>query len=252
MIMFNKNSESNSQRKQAYALLCALLTLALATASVSAVQAQNQGHWNQFRGPHGDGKSLAKDLPVEFSEKKNLRWKTPIHDKGWSSPVVWGQQIWLTTGHADGSELFAICVDLDTGQIVHDIKVFAVANPQLEYQEMNLNTHATPTPIVEAGRVYVHYTVSDEGFAACLEAKTGKQVWRQRLRAGGDHWACPVYANGKIYFCGKKGVVSVIAAARDFQLCAENHLDASFIASPAVAGDALILRSTTHLYCIAE
>jgi hypothetical protein len=55
-----------------------------------------------------------------------------------------------------------------------------------------------------------------------------------------------------IYFCGKKGVVSVIAAAREFQLLAENPFKASFIASPAVAGDALILRSTADLYCIAE
>jgi hypothetical protein len=61
-----------------------------------------------------------------------------------------------------------------------------------------------------------------------------------------------VYADGKIYFCGKKGVVSVIAAAREFQLLAENRLEASFIASPAVAGQSIILRSLTHLYCIAK
>lgn len=70
MIIFNKKIESCSHRMQAYVLLCALLTLTLATASVPAVQAQNQGQWNQFRGPNGDGKSLAKDFPVEFSEKK--------------------------------------------------------------------------------------------------------------------------------------------------------------------------------------
>ena len=52
-------------------------------------------YWNQFRGPNGDGKSNALNLPVEFSESKNVRWKTPIHDQGWSSPVVWGNQIWL-------------------------------------------------------------------------------------------------------------------------------------------------------------
>ena len=85
-----------------------------------------------------------------------------------------------------------------------------------------------------------------------MEAKTGRELWKERLRAGGDHWACPLYADGKIYFSGKKGVVSVVAAAREFRLLAENRFDASFIASPAVAGDAIILRSLTHLYCIAE
>lgn len=94
--------------------------------------------------------------------------------------------------------------------------------------------------------------VSDEGFASCLEAKTGKVLWKERLRSGGAHWACPLYADGKIYFCGKKGVVSVVRAAREFQLLAENRLEASFIASPAVAEDSLILRSLTHLYSVAE
>jgi len=75
---------------------------------------------------------------------------------------------------------------------------------------------------------------------------------KQRLRAGGDHWAFPLYADGKIDFCGKKGIVSVIAAAREFQLLAENELEASFIASPAIARNAVILRSLTHLYCVAE
>ena len=58
--------------------------------------------WPQFRGPNGDGISDAKNLPVTFSETDNLRWKTLIHDKGLSSPVVLNNQIWLTTATADG------------------------------------------------------------------------------------------------------------------------------------------------------
>ncbi len=154
-----------------------LFAMVLASFCMGADTEKISNHWNQFRGPNGDGKSLAKNIPIEFSETKNLRWKTPIHDKGWSSPVVWDKQIWLTTGRADGSELFAVCVDLDTGKIVHDIKVFDVANPQLEYQKMNLNTHATPTPIVEAGRVYVHFGTYG---TACLDTQTGKTLWERR------------------------------------------------------------------------
>jgi hypothetical protein len=108
-----------------------VLALPYATgAKESRVHSENKDYWNQFRGSNGDGKSVAKNLPVEFSETKNVRWKTPIHDQGWSSPVVWGDQIWLTTGREDGSELFAICVDLESGKVIHDIKVFYVAKPQ--------------------------------------------------------------------------------------------------------------------------
>ena len=65
-----------------------------------ALYAQNTTtalYWNQFRGPNGDGKATATNLPIEFNETENVRWKVPIHDKGYSSPVVWNNQIWLTT-----------------------------------------------------------------------------------------------------------------------------------------------------------
>ena len=77
-----------------------------------------QNHWNQFRGPNGDGTTTAKDLPIEFNENKNIRWKTPIHDNGYSSPIIWENQIWLTTARADGTELFAISVDIESGNII--------------------------------------------------------------------------------------------------------------------------------------
>jgi len=394
------------------------------------------------------------DLPVEFSETKNVRWKTVIHGKGYSSPVVWGNQVWLTTAREDGRELFALCVDLKSGKIIHDIKVFGVAKPQSAYSY--LNSHATPTPVIEEGRIYVHFgsygtacldttngkklwerrdfhcdhrvrpgsspivdqeslfvafdgvdkqffvaldkktgktrwvrdrnvksdwdatlrargidprdvkkkkpgdnkksyataklieldgrrqliapaaeatisydpvtgkelwrvhhfggfnvacrplfdhglvylftsgltghflavrptgsgdvtdthvawsttrstphipspiivddlmfTVTEKGgIARCLEAKTGEEIWRKRV--GGSHWASPLFADGKIYFSSKEGRVSVISAEREFQLVAESRLDASFIASPAIAGDALILRSEKHLYHVAR
>ncbi|HAB10854.1 MAG TPA: quinonprotein alcohol dehydrogenase, partial [Planctomycetaceae bacterium] len=133
------------------ALVMPLLLVAVATAE----ERKTQAHWNQFRGPDGDGRSLATDLPVEFSETKNVRWKTAIHGKGYSSPVVWGNRVWLTTAREDGRELFALCVDLQSGKIVHDIKVFDVAKPQSAYSY--LNSHATPTPVIESGRIYVHF-----------------------------------------------------------------------------------------------
>ena len=412
------------------------------------------GYWNQFRGPNGDGKSDAQNLPIQFTESQNVRWKTPIHDQGWSSPVVWGNQVWLTTAREDGIELFAVCIDLENGKVVHDIKVFNVAEPQSEYPD--LNSHASPTPVVEEGRIYVHFgtygtacldtqtgkklwerrdlncdhrvrpasspiiddgllflvfdgvdvqfiaalekesgqtrwlekrqvnndlaqvlaaggvkdiektlkekpndnrksyatptiiehngqkqlispaaeatfsyvpqtgeelwrvrhqgwgwnvacrpiydnglvffstgvaktllTVdpsgrgditethvvwshrrgspeipsplvhndlifftNEGGVVSCLESKTGNEVWKGRV--GGNHWASPILAGERIYFFNQEGEISVISAGREFQLLAENELNASFIASPAVVEDTMILRSTTDLYYLAN
>ena len=74
-----------------------IVTCFAAMATVAYAQEEN---WNQFRGPNGDGKSLAMNLPVEFSESKNVRWKTPIHDRGWSSPVAWGDASGTARDHA--------------------------------------------------------------------------------------------------------------------------------------------------------
>ena len=68
-----------------------------------------QDNWPEFRGPHGDGHADAAALPLTWSETEHVRWKTPIHDRGWSSPVIWGDQIWLTTATTDGKQLFALC-----------------------------------------------------------------------------------------------------------------------------------------------
>ena len=80
--------------------------------------------WPELRGPAGDGRSDATGLPLTWSETENVIWKTPIHDRGWSSPVIWHDQIWLTTATADGRQMFAVCVNRATGAIVHDVRVF--------------------------------------------------------------------------------------------------------------------------------
>src|SRR3954462_880346 len=80
--------------------------------------------WPQFRGPDGDGHSDARRLPLQWSESRNVVWKTPIHDRGWSSPVVYGKQVWLTSASKDARELFVFCIDRDTGKIIRDWKLF--------------------------------------------------------------------------------------------------------------------------------
>ena len=130
--------------------------------------------WPQFRGPDGNGVSAATGLPITWSEQENVRWKIPIHGRAWSSPVVLGDQVWMTTATPDGKQLFAMAVHKDTGKVLHDLKVFDVATPQFAH---SFNTYASPTPIVEAGRVYV--TFGSPGTAA-IETATGKVVWTRR------------------------------------------------------------------------
>src|SRR5688572_25196186 len=103
-------------------------------------------HWPQFRGPTGDGHSDATGLPLKFGESERVKWKTAIHGKAWSSPVIWGSQIWLTTATEDGTELSAVCVDKETGKILRDDVLFRVATPQFCHK---FNSYASPTPAIE-------------------------------------------------------------------------------------------------------
>ena len=131
-------------------------------------------NWPQFRGPRGDGTSTSTGLPLHWSEQQNVKWKTAIHGRAWSSPVIWGNQVWLTTATEDGRELFAICVDHDTGKIVRDQKLFEIEKPQFAHK---FNTYASPTPVIEEGRVYVTFGCPG---TACLDTQTGKVLWERR------------------------------------------------------------------------
>ncbi|NQT27863.1 PQQ-like beta-propeller repeat protein [candidate division KSB1 bacterium] len=390
-------------------------------------------NWPSFRGPTNDGISDAKGLPVEWSESQNIQWKTAIHDQGWSTPVIWENQIWVTTATEEGHNLYAVCVDFKSGKIIHDILVFEVEDPQRKHP---LNSYATPSPVIEKGRVYVHfgthgtacldtksgkilwkrddlncnhvqgsagspflykhllilhlegndvqfvialdkmtgktvwktdrpkeqyekaiplyrkgystpiiiqvdgkdqlistgaqmchaydpltgeeiwsvyygtdstisapisygglvfistgyqqpspelwavrptgkgdvteshvvwkikervpiesspivksglvYMVNDKGQLSCIDARTGQFIWRENLK--GEFGASPVYADGQIFFCNKKGVTTVIPEGREYGVISSNGLDAGFLASPAIKGNSFILRTRTHLY----
>lgn len=405
------------------------IILLLAVILTSLVWGSN--NWPEFRGPSKDGHSDVTDLAITWSESENIKWKVPIHGRGWSTPVVWGDQIWMTSALENGQEMFAICISNRTGQILHDIKIFENENPP---RINSLNSYASPSPLVEAGRLYVHfgtfgtacletktgqvlwqrrdlnciheegpgsspvlfgdliiitldgsdvqylaalnkytgetiwktnrstiwpkekdirvafgtpliidvngkpqlittgakaaiaydphtgvelwqvrysgwsnssrpisknglvfintgfmipqlwavrlngrgdisdshiawkcekdvpkmssplvlagliYMVSDDGVLSCLEAGTGKLLWRERI--GGKYMSSPVYANGRIYLSNYNGKTTIIKPGRTFELLAVNQLDDGFMASPAVVGRSLIMRSKEHLYRI--
>ena len=113
-------------------------------------------------------------LPQQWSETQNVRWKTPIPGEGWSSPVVWDKQVWMTTAISEQSpRLQAICIDADSGRILRTIEVFSVAEPE---QIHALNSYASPSPAIEAGRVYVHFGTYG---TAAIDTATGKVLWKR-------------------------------------------------------------------------
>ncbi len=128
--------------------------------------------WPQFRGPDGQGHSGDRGLPTTWSETENIVWKTPIEGLGWSSPTVAGDQIWLTTAIEESRSLRAVCIELESGQVVRDVEVFRKA----DLGSINAkNSHASPTPVIEGDSVYVHFGAHG---TACLSRRDGRVVWR--------------------------------------------------------------------------
>ena len=133
--------------------------------------------WPQFRGPTGQGHSTEVGLPLEWSESRNIAWKVPVDGSGWSSPVVAGGRVWLTAARPSGRSsvsLRAMAFDVATGRVVVDTEVFKVStatalNPK--------NSRASPTPIVDGDRVYVHF--GPDGTAALTTA--GAVLWTKKL-----------------------------------------------------------------------
>ena len=416
--------------------------------------------WPQFRGPQANGHSDAANLPLKWSETENVSWKTPIPGTGHSSPVISGDQIWLTTAvearlseeeekkklaaikNSNGLEiagsisLRAVCVSRKSGQILHDIELVKVDEPEPIH---SLNSYASPTPILDGNRLFCHfgtygtmavdtnsgeivwtnsehhvdhqngpgaspalwqnhliinfdgidtqyvaaidtrngttvwqtkrsgkmtekaefqksyctsaiiedeergtqvispgadwvysynpvngeelwkasygtlgfstvplpvfgnglvfistsyirprllavrydgseaengslvewqmdgqmpqkpsmlligdelYFINDKGIGMCLNARTGEEYWKERIE--GNYSASPLFANGRIYLFSQEGRTVVIEPGKQYKQLAESSLDGGFMASPAVADNALFLRTDSHLYRIEQ
>lgn len=133
-----------------------------------------QENWPEFRGPTQQGHAEAKNLPVEFNNEKNVTWKTPIAGRGHSSPVIWENQLWITSAYDEGKSLHAICLDKESGKVIHDVEVFT----NEETVNVNAkNSHASPSPVIESGRIYVHFGTYG---TACLDTATGEKMWENR------------------------------------------------------------------------
>ena len=190
---------------------CILLLITVASCVV--IEANEQ--WSQFRGHYGNGIIKSTSAPINWSENTNIDWKTPIHDRGWSSPVIWNDQIWMTTATKDGNKMYAICVNKLSGKIEHDIHVFDVKSPQAITNE---NTYASPTPVIEEGRVYVHFGTYG---TACISTKDGQILWKRRdLNCDHEIGAGPasspfIYNNFLIFNVDGRDVQYVIALNKE-------------------------------------
>jgi outer membrane protein assembly factor BamB/predicted GH43/DUF377 family glycosyl hydrolase len=161
--------------------------------------ARGQGNWPQFRGPTGDGVASSTKPPLRWSETNNIAWKVQVIGRGRSSPVLLGERVWLTTAVEQGVRrtrigsddmqvaehvsLRAVCLDRVKGTPLWEVTLFEVDKPDPVHW---LSSWATPTPVVETGRVYFDFGTFG---TACLEAETGRVIWKQQLRL--DHQVGP-------------------------------------------------------------
>jgi outer membrane protein assembly factor BamB len=148
-------------------------------------------------------------------------------------PVFGGGLAFIVTGHGK-TELWAVRVG-GRGDVTDSRVAWKVGR----------DVPKTPSPVLADGLLYM---VSDEGTVTCLEAATGREVWRGRI--GGNYAASPIYADGRLYFFSQQGKTTVLKAGRTYEVLATSVLESGFMASPAVSGKALFLRTKTHLYRI--
>jgi gluconolactonase len=201
--------------------------------AVAAATAPGQ-EWPEWRGPGSQGHApAARDLPRTWSETDNVAWKTPLPGRGWSSPVIAGDRIWMTTaietavpdeekkkrleGVAAGQplnvsgpvSLRALCVDRGTGRLLHDVELAVVEQPQPIHA---LNSFASPTPVLADGRLYCHF--GDFGTAA-VDTATARVLWARRdvrLNHENGPGSTPVlWKNRLVFHCDGSDRQSIVA-----------------------------------------
>ncbi|MBL8820290.1 MAG: PQQ-binding-like beta-propeller repeat protein [Planctomyces sp.] len=156
------------------------------------------GDWPQFRGPDSDGHVTEASVPAEWSDSKNVTWKVALPGLGWSSPSVVKDRIYLTTAvpKGEGLSLRALCLSSRDGSMIWDQEVRAIDKvPSIHTK----NSHASPTPIVDAGSVYVHFGTLG---TARLSADSGEILWlTTQLEYNPLHGSggSPVLYNGRLF-----------------------------------------------------
>ena len=161
------------------------------------------------------------------------------------TPVVSRDLIFITNAHGGPSPIYAIRADA-TGDVTPEEGKSTSTYVAWSYQK---GGNYMQTPIVIGDYIYL---CNDHGTLSCLEAKTGKSVYRERLEVRAGYSASPVAADGKIYLTAETGDVFVVKAAPKFAVVARNALGETCLATPAISEGRLFFRARHHLMCIGE
>ncbi len=162
------------------------LVTALALSAVATAYARD---WPQFRGPTGQGHAPDASVPLTWSETENVAWKVPVPGRGWSSPVIGGGLVWLTTAVTDrgaGTSLRLLAYDTTNGEPAREVEVFAISDTTLLNQK---NSFASPTPVIDPDgeRVYVHFGAQGTAAVATGGDSAGEVLWRTRFPYTSQH-----------------------------------------------------------------
>jgi outer membrane protein assembly factor BamB len=152
--------------------MSALLRITFACTTLLAAASLRAENWPQFRGPDGQGRSGETGLPLEWSAIDNIVWRAELPGEGWSSPIVWGDKVFVTAATDEGVSCRVLCLDRRTGQVLwnHEALRQELRNKQEK------NSYATPTPVTDGARVYA---VFGDGSIAALTVD-GQVEWTNR------------------------------------------------------------------------
>lgn len=208
-------------------------TVLFQLATLGLAMLTHASDWPQWRGPDGQGHAEGTGYPVLWSETQNVAWKTEIPGRGWSSPIVLGNQIWMTTAIEvpvspekekarlkantsdqpltvlDEVKLHAVCVDKASGKLLHDIELHRERDPQWVHK---LNSYASCTPVAEEGRLYCHFGTFG---TFCVDTVNAKLLWGNtelKLMHENGPGSSPVLWQDKLIFHGDGSDVQFVAA----------------------------------------
>ncbi len=170
------------------------------TISLLVFTAIANAEWFQFRGPGGQGVSVAKNVPLEWGLKKGVAWKKKLPGKGWSSPVIGEGKIVITVSRQEGEKvsLGVVALDVGSGEVVWTQDLFTPEATEVRKRHSK-NGLASATPYLEQGVAYVHF--GHMGTAA-LRLNDGEVLWKKVVKYPPVHGtgSSPVVADGKMIF----------------------------------------------------
>ncbi len=170
-------------------------------------------NWPGWRGPRGDGSSLEQNVPIKWSATENIAWKTLLPGEGHSSPIVWGDRIFLTTALKETQERLLLCLEAPTGKLLWQQTVL---RGPLEAKNAE-NSYASATPTTDGQRVYVTFLDGKDVIVAAHDF-SGKQLWLVRPGQFQAVWGFShnptLFEDKVIVDCDSKGENFIVAVSR--------------------------------------